>query len=419
VTRIESVLCSAGRTGFFFDDQKAIKAGAPNDGFFYAGAPKTPGFRSIRQAGESISILLRLSDGQVAWGDCAAVQYSGAGGRDPVFLAADFIPLIQQSVAPLLIGRSLGRFRDLAAQAEAIQVNGRPIHTAIRYGVSQALLDAVARAQHRLPCQVLAAEYGIPLAARPVRIFTQSGDDRYHNVDKMILKGADVLPHGLINNIPDKLGQRGEKLLAYVEWLRDRVLSRRQDPAYAPGFHIDVYGTIGLIFDNDAARMAEYLERLGRAAQPFALRIEGPMDMGSRQAQCDALARLRRLLRQRGVAVGLVADEWCNTLEDTRLFVDAGAADMIQIKTPDLGGIQNSMEAVLYCKARGVGAYLGGTCNETDRSAQMCVHVALAAQPDQMLAKPGMGIDEGFMIVYNEMQRALTLLSEHKEQTNG
>ena len=77
------------------------------------------------------------------------------------------------------------------------------------------------------------------------------------------------------------------------------------------------------------------------------------------------------------------------------------------------------MEAVLYCKARGVGAYLGGTCNETDRSAQMCVHVALAAQPDQMLAKPGMGIDEGFMIVYNEMQRALTLLSEHKEQTNG
>ena len=29
--------------------------------------------------------------------------------------------------------------------------------------------------------------------------------------------------------------------------------------------------------------------------------------------------------------------------------------------------------------------------------------------PDQILAKPGMGVDEGVMIVYNEMQRILAL----------
>ena len=28
---------------------------------------------------------------------------------------------------------------------------------------------------------------------------------------------------------------------------------------------------------------------------------------------------------------------------------------------------------------------------------------------DQILAKPGMGVDEGYMIVYNEMQRILAL----------
>ena len=37
----------------------------------------------------------------------------------------------------------------------------------------------------------------------------------------------------------------------------------------------------------------------------------------------------------------------------------------------------------------------------------MCVQVAMATQPDQILAKPGMGVDEGYMIVYNEMQRVL------------
>jgi methylaspartate ammonia-lyase len=82
---------------------------------------------------------------------------------------------------------------------------------------------------------------------------------------------------------------------------------------------------------------------------------------------------------------------------------------MIQIKTPDLGSIHNTAEAVLYCKEKGVSAYQGGTCNETDRSAQVCVHVAMATSPDQILAKPGMGVDEGYMIVYNEMRRILAL----------
>ena len=87
---------------------------------------------------------------------------------------------------------------------------------------------------------------------------------------------------------------------------------------------------------------------------------------------------------------------------------------MVQIKTPDLGGVNNTIEAVLYCKQKGIGAYQGGTCNETDRSAQVCVHCAMATRPVQILAKPGMGVDEGFMIVYNEMQRILALRKARK-----
>ena len=147
--KIIDVICSPGRTGFYFDDQRAIKQGAGHDGIFYVGEPVTEGFRAIRQAGESISVMIVLEDGQVAYGDCAAVQYSGAGGRDSLFLAEDFIPVIEKYIKPELVGKEADKFRDLCTMMEAIQVEGKRLHTAIRYGVSQAILDAVAKATGR------------------------------------------------------------------------------------------------------------------------------------------------------------------------------------------------------------------------------------------------------------------------------
>ena len=37
--KITKVICSKGRTGFFFDDQRAIKKGAAADGAAYVGDP--------------------------------------------------------------------------------------------------------------------------------------------------------------------------------------------------------------------------------------------------------------------------------------------------------------------------------------------------------------------------------------------
>jgi len=408
--KIIDVICAKARTGFYFDDQRAIKKGAKADGSAYIGTPVTPGFTAVRQAGEAISVLLVLEDGQIAHGDCAAVQYSGAGGRDPLFLANDFIPIIEKHVKPMLVGREADSFRKLAGEAESILVDGKRLHTAIRYGVSQAILDAVAKANHKMMCEVVADEYGLTVSETPIPVFTQSGDARYDNADKMIMKGAAVLPHALINNVQTKLGENGEKLLAYVEWLRDRILALRTSEDYLPVLHIDVYGTIGAWLGNsNYAAMADYIEKLGEAAKPFHLRIEGPMDSEEHEKQIVDLSNLTKLIDERHIDVELVADEWCNTLEDVIEFTDRHAGHMAQIKTPDLGGIQNTIEAVLYCKAHGMGAYQGGTCNETDRSAQVCVHAAMATQPVQILAKPGMGVDEGFMIVYNEMQRILAV----------
>lgn len=412
--KILDVVCAEGRTGFYFDDQKAIKDGAGHDGFTYVGDAVTDGFESIRQAGESISVMLILEDGQVAHGDCAAVQYSGAGGRDPLFLAKDFIPVIEKEIAPKLIGRELHSFKELADEFDALQVNGKRLHTAIRYGITQSILDAVAKAKKVTMAEVIKEEYntGLEITKRP--IFTQSGDDRRNNADKMIIKGADVMPHALINHVETKLGNDGSILKEYVEWLRDRVIAIRTDESYSPIFHIDVYGTIGIAFDQDINKQADYIATLEEAAKPFALRIEGPMDVNDRDKQIEALAALTAELDRRGVNVELVADEWCNTLEDIKLFADNKAGHVVQIKTPDLGGVNNTAEAIMYCNEKGIGSYSGGTCNETNRSAEITTNIAMACGALQVLAKPGMGVDEGFMIVNNEMNRVMALINRRK-----
>lgn len=412
--KIVDIIVSSGLTGFYFDDQLAIKEGVTHDGFTYNGEPQTPGFEAVRQRGESISVMLILEDGQVSAGDCAAVQYSGAGGRDPLFLAEDFMPIILEEIAPKLVGQELDSFRYLVGLVEnSKRPDGDRYHTAIRYGVSQAILDGVAKAKKKTMTEVILEEYDLPMVLEPVPIFTQTGDDRYDNADKAIIKRAGVLPHALINNVKTKLGSDGELLLKYVEWLRNRIMTLGGDD-YRPVLHIDVYGTIGIAFEEDTERMVEYFAKLEKVASPLHLRIEGPMDAGSLKGQIKQLKSLREALKAHRVDVEIVADEWCNTYEDIVMFVDAQAADMVQIKTPDLGGIQNTIEAVLYAKKFGVGAYVGGSCNETDGGARTAVHVSLASRPDQMLAKPGMGVDEGFMIVHNEMNRTLAVLERAK-----
>lgn len=415
--KIVDVVLTKSYTGFYFDDQKAIKQGAGHDGFMYVGQPVTEGFQSIRQAGEAISIQLILEDGTVGYGDCAAVQYSGAGGRDPLFLASDFIPFIQKEIVPQLIGEDVSKFRPLAEKYDRMLINGKRLHTAIRYGITQALLNATANSRRITMAEVIRDEYDVEKGPyEPVPVFTQSGDDRYDNADKMIIKEADVLPHALINHVGTKLGEHGEILLKYIAWLRDRIIKYRADENYSPVFHIDVYGTIGLAFNYDVEKMLNYLLECEKTAAPFRIRIEGPIDTGDREGTMQYEKVLTEKLIAAGSKLEIVADEWCNTLEDIKYFADNHAGHVLQIKTPDLGGVNNVAEAIIYCNKAGVGSYCGGTCNETNISAQTTTNIAIACRALQCLAKPGMGVDEGYMIVKNEMNRVLAVANKRYNQ---
>lgn len=409
--KIKHVVLSKSSSGFYFDDQKAIKSGkVEQDGFFYLGKTQTSGFTSLRQKGEAVSIQLVLEDGTVGYGDCAAVQYSGAGGRDPLFLADENIIFIQEKIVPLLIGLDLVSFKVLAEKFDNLVIDGKKIHTAIRYGITQAILSAVANKEKLTMAEVIRNEYNIKdKMYLPVPIFSQSGDERYKAADQMIISKAEILPHALINNVETKLGLQGEILVEYTKWLVNRIFTKRLDESYHPIIQFDVYGTMGEAFDLDVEKIGDYIITLEKLVHPLELRIEGPVDTGDKMTTMYLLRDIRFYLENKGSNVKIVADEWCNTLEDIKMFADNKAGHILQIKTPDLGGVNNIVEAVLYCNSKDIGSYVGGTCNETNISAQVTTNIAIACHAKQVLAKPGMGVDEGLMIIKNEMNRVVAI----------
>ncbi len=407
---IEDVLFAVGLGAFFYDDQEAIRQDAANDGFLYSGLPRTPGFPAVRIPAESLGIGLRISNRTVLWGDMMGVQYSGAGGRDPPFNAEGAEDFCREHLVPRLRGLKDASFRS-ACETVLAPVKGHQLPRAVEYGVSQALLKLVAHRQGLTMAEVICQEYDLPVIARPVPIYAQSGDARVANIDKMILKKVDILPHGLIN-ASHKFGRGGQEFRAFVRYVADRVRAIGASD-YRPILHFDVYGMIGLEIGMNPEIIADFIASLAAEVAPLRLHVECPADYGDRATQIEQYTGIATELAARGSNARIVVDEQCNTLDDIRAFADAGIGQglIVQIKMPDVGSVADSIEAVLACKAMGIGAFLGGSCTETEISAVVSVHVAVATQADMMLAKPGMGVDEGLTIMGNEQSRLLAMLA--------
>lgn len=392
-----------GEAAFYADDLAAIRAGAERDGFSYSGAPVTPGHAAVRSPSRAILLRVETGAGAVGWGDAVAVQYAGIGGRDAPVDPAVLGVEVDFAARALQDAGELG-FADACALIEELRFDGRPVHSAVRYGLSQAWLNACADEAGTSPLHVLAELTGLE-EPELLPVYAQSGDERELNADRMILRGVEVLPHGLFNS-PTAFGDDGGRFLSYVAWLRRRV-DELGAPGYRPRLHLDVYGMLGQAVELDVARMAAFLGEAEAAAGGLPLSVESPCYGGDVEETVDILSRLRAELRRRGCDVALVADEFCNTDEDVARFVAAEACDLIQIKMPDLGCLTRAVAAAQVCREAGLGIFIGGSCAETEVSAIASTQVALAVEADQVLAKPGMGVDEGVTIVRNSMRRAL------------
>ncbi|MDZ7844151.1 MAG: methylaspartate ammonia-lyase [Anaerolineales bacterium] len=458
MTTITRVIAAPGTAGCFVEDLTALQSRPIDPADRYITPGVTPGFDTIRQPAETVSVGLVLDSGQIAWGDCVSVAYGGKAGRASVFSAREGLITVLEQIAPFLEGKKLSGFRQITTEVddltEDVQVertlsqpeqgqdltrrelfqsaarlfNDQPptrqetvtklIHPGIRYGVSQALLAAVALDRKISRCQVICQEWDLPLPDRPVPLHAQCGRNRFAGVDKMIAHRVDSLPHALVDNLPEQMGDEAVNLIRYTRWIRKRIQDRGAD-GYHPTIHLDVHGALGLIYNQDLGRILGSLYALEKAAEPYSLRIECPLIMETREEQIEAMTTLREYLDFRRMKVQLVTDEWANTLEDIQAFLNQRAGHMIQIKPPDLGSLHNSVDAVLACKNHQTSAFLGGSCAETDLSARASVHLALATRPALIMAKPGLGIDEGISLITNETNRTLRSLQLNFDQETG
>jgi methylaspartate ammonia-lyase len=411
--RLSDAKFVVGLSGYFVKDLQAVRQTPNYNPLLNNTSPCTPGFKSVVQAGQVISILLLLPSGEIAVGDCVDVIFSGAASRDPLFVADEHLPILQSVIKQWLLICDISRFRQNAREADSPwpELQNCKLHSAIRYGLTQALLAATALIHQCTIAEVISREWNIPIANHPIDILASCHRNDTLQLDRMIMKGAPMLPHASFVSVSD-IGPQGSTLMDYVGSVSRRIQDRARH-GYHPRLHFDVYGTLGDAFP-DTKELASFLRQLQRRAEPFELLVESPVIASTKRAQIQRLTKLRRLLKERRTDVKIVADEWCNTLEDIQEFVDSAAVDYVQIKMPDLGGIHNSIDAVLYCRTNGVGCCLGGSANETDVSSRITAHVALATKPDFLLSKPGIGADEGLMILTNEMLRGAALVDRSR-----
>lgn len=397
-----------GVSGYFHKDLEAVKQSLSFDPLVTDIAPVTPGFKRVVEAGKVISILLCLPNGAVSVGECVDVIFSGAASRDPLFVPDEHLPLLNTVVRPWLLECDMSTFRYNAAKIDGPwpELGNKRLHTTVRYGLSQALLSATALIRCCTIAEVVCHEWETKISHQPIDILASCHRNDWLQLDRMIMKNVALLPHASFVHAND-IGDGGESMLDYVRSVSQRI-QERGDTEYRPRLHFDVYGTIGDSFTDK--EIPHFLEKVAQAGRPYEILIESPIVASNKASQIRRLRQLKKTLFSRKINLKIVADEWCNTLDDIREFAEAGAVDYVQVKTPDLGSLHNSIDAVLYCLKQKVGCCLGGSANETDISARITAQVALATKPQFLLSKPGIGADEGLMILTNEMIRTLALV---------
>lgn len=407
--RVTRTFAAVGQGAYYYEDIDALQGHSLPESERWKAAPVTPGFRHVREVAECLSIGLELENGSVAWGDCVGVSYGGKAGREPLFRAKAAEVAWKKEAGACWVGHEVDSFRHSSQILDSLTL----LSTPMRYGLSQALLHACALATRRTPTEVLCQEWTLELPDKALTLQGSSGNDRHSNADKMIVNRLDALPHTQVDDPASQFGAQGEVLLEYAAWLSQRIRAL-QSSSYQPVIHLDVHGALGAAFKNQVDKMTEYLGRLARACHPFRLRVESPVILATRDKQLEVFQQLHKALKKASIPVGLVVDEWVNSVEDVALFAGGSAVDMVHIKMPSFGGLHHSLEAVRVCRSLGVDSLLGGSCIETDLSTRTAVQLGLAVQPSVFLVKPGMGINEGISMVRNEMARTLELLAGRK-----
>ncbi|MEJ2210997.1 MAG: hypothetical protein P8129_18430, partial [Anaerolineae bacterium] len=299
------------------------------------------------QPAQALSIGLLLADGRITWGDCLADPTSAGGEPTPSYDEA--LATLRRIVAPPLEGRELAGFRELAAEMDALtetltvtrprqptagaddagdesegregfsrralltaparlfRGSGEPeaaeepateqvtldrrLSPALRYGVSQALLGAVALARVRPRAAVVAEEWNLDPPAAPVPLHAWCSYEAGHEIEAALRHRSASLPGATIRDVAEQMGGDGGRLTRYLQRLVARIAATG-DAAYRPAIHLDLAGALGQIADHNPGHMLGHLYAWRLAAGPYPLHVEDPVLLKDRQDRVEALRTL-------------------------------------------------------------------------------------------------------------------------------
>lgn len=398
---------------------------------------------------ETISIGVVLDGKHVAWGECVAAPTLTGAEEETPFRIMEGTAVIQNQILPLLKGQPLNRFRPLAAQVDSLteivtitrplppaQPAGptksfsrrdlftervwdpewskeipteqmtvkRPIHHALRYGVSQALLAAVATSRRQSIAEVVAAEYGLPLPETAVAIHLEIAEAHTITVDPMLIHSWGYTTAS--QDFKSELGKNAQRLQRYVRELKTYFATTTGE-SYRPTIHLDVRGGLGQLYDNDTGKILGALFGLEKAAAPYPLRVANPIIAADRETQAQKLRQLKEYLRLRRMKLQLVGGADIHTVDDAITLARSQVVDLIHLPVPQLGSLHQAIAAVQACQDQGMGVLLDGSTAATGVAMRILCHVALAVQPDFIMVKSGRREDKDLALVHNEMARTV------------
>ncbi len=392
---------------------------------------------------ETVLVGVVAGGEEVAWGFCPAVPL-GLEAYPESFDPAGAAEAIGQQAAPVLVGQELTSFGPLANAVEALretvtvtwqetpvphQDNGlsrralltgrldaeaevaartveetfeRPLHPAVRYGLSQALLSAAALAQGVTTAEVMASEYELPPPTAPASLFSTVGTGEStaiacaHRVAGLGIDWPGDDPE-------EELGRNNGRLQGYLRQLT-RYLARTAGDEYRPAIHLDVGGGLGALYDHNAGRLLGACYGLERVGEPYPLYLADPVVMDNRDEQVEKMAELKKFVTMRDLSLRLAAGAWIDSPADALAFVEAEAADLLRLDAVRLGGVQRTVETALAARERGAGVLI------ESHGDPAIAQIALALRPDFLSTGTQYEDGRGIAAFHNEMARTLSWL---------
>lgn len=398
--KIIDVQTYRGWGGYFFEDIDKIRQKFIRMADRYHSSTDHDRYPFVRTSAPVVGVGIKLDDGSVHWGDGVAVSFGGKAGRAGPGSPDELEKWFKSDFKSWCVGRDVSTWQHLEESFLKGQKTTPPF---VRYAVSQAFLSACSHVNQLPSASLIARDLGLTVSKTPIPLHGSSGANWDDTVDRMLARKLIYLPQGQFENLDAQIGSGGGQLFKWIDGFKQRAARFN----YKPTLTLDFHGALDSIFAGSDIKIADFIIAMAQNAAPHALHLESPIVGRTLEDHAKRLSTIRLRVQGSSPSTKIIADEWANEVADIKLLIDQHAVDGVHIKMPDTGSLSECAEAVKICKKAKIFSLLGGSCTETDIGARASVHLAMACQPDALLVKPGMGFDESFALMHNEMARAL------------